>query len=153
MGYSAESLSYLRFDDEVERLMALFDDAELEVVMYTRNPTEFLRSFTFMMNVLGMEASSDPESTLYVDADSWLVDYKARIDLWERHLRPASMSVFDYDAVMAADGSVIPVFAKVLGIEREMLSNLDRYAYATSSGLRERMRRALHEEKTGPIER
>jgi hypothetical protein len=111
---SGESLSLLRFDDEVERVMRLFEGSEVEVVMYTRRPADFLRAYRLSMRVFNDHPSDDPESIFYVEPDSWLVRYHERLDLWERH---AQVHHFDYDALLVRDGSVIPSFAALVGIE------------------------------------
>jgi hypothetical protein len=111
---SGESLSLLRFDDEVERVMQLFTGSEVEVVMYTRCPVDFLRAYRLTMQVLNYQPSDDPDSIHYVEPDSWLVRYHERVDLLKRHTH---VHHFDYDALVAHDGSVIPSFAALVGIE------------------------------------
>lgn len=112
--FSGESLSLLRYEDEIERLVALFDGWSLEAVMYERRPEDFLRAYLFTIRLLGSEPSEDPESIHYIAADSWLVDCSERLDIWGRF---AQVTHIDFDEVVARDGSVIPSFAALVGLE------------------------------------
>jgi hypothetical protein len=149
--YSAETLSYLRFPDELDRLLALLSGAggsggtDVQMVMYTRDPAAFLRSYTLTLRLLGVDLSADPESNAYVQPDTWLVDYASRIALWERFLGAERVTVLDYDALVAAEGSVIPSFARVLGIEPAALGDLSGYFLNRSDAHREKIRQSLRE--------
>lgn len=111
---SGEALSLLRYEDEIERVAAFFDGFALEVVMYTRRPEDFLRAYLFTIRLLGSEPSDDPDSIHYVEPDSWLVDCSERLDIWGRF---AQVTHIDFDEVVARDGSVIPSFAALVGLD------------------------------------
>jgi hypothetical protein len=112
--YSSENLSLLCHADEVAAVMHLLRGRDVQVVMYTRNPRDFLASYDFTIRLFGLAPPSRPDAINDVSPGSWLVDYQQRIDLWAQH---APVTVIDYDEVVARDGSVIPTFAGLLGIE------------------------------------
>jgi hypothetical protein len=111
--YSSELLSLLCHDDEVATVMRLLEGRDVGVVMYTRNPADFLESYRFTIGLFGLEPPTRPDAINDLSVDSWLVDYQSRIDLWARH---APVTVIDYDEVVARDGSVIPSFAGLVGV-------------------------------------
>ena len=82
--------------------------------MYTRRPEDFIRAYRTSMKVWEHRPSDDLESIHYLAEDSWLIDYRARLDLWAQYSRVIHI---DYDEVVERDGSVIPSFAELVGIE------------------------------------
>ena len=112
--FSGEALSLLRYEDEIERVVALFDDCALEVVMYTRRPEDFLRAYRLTTSLLGDQCSRDADSIHYIEPDSWLVDWTERLDIWRRYV---PVTHLDFDDVVARDGSVIPSFASLIGLQ------------------------------------
>jgi hypothetical protein len=117
--FSHEDLSYLRHDDELEHLRSLLQPLPVVVVVYLRDKASFLRSYREQLEVTGFGATDDPTSYAYTDADSWLVDYDALIDGYERIVGP--VDVVDYDAVVERDGSILASFADRTGIPRDAL--------------------------------
>lgn len=132
--YSAENLSLLCHADEIAAVMDLLAGREVHVVMYTRNPTDFLASYSFTIGLFELDAPTRPDSINDLSTDSWLVDYQSRIDLWAHH---APVTVVDYDGVVARDGSVIPSFADLVGI-----APVD-YRLNTTAGLKDKIMRAI----------
>lgn len=124
---SHEDLSYARHADELDRLRDLLGEVSVRVVVYVREPIAFLRSYTEQLQATGFGLSDDPGSYAYVRPDSWLVDRDELVAVFAGAFGRDRVEVLDYDAVVAADGSVIPAFAQVLGIAREQLPPLDRY--------------------------
>ena len=127
MVFSAETLSLLRYADEVERLVALFPRAELSAVLFVRDRAEYLHSYGWAMQMLAQKLSGDPDSILYVQRDSWLVDYEARVNLWRRALGRGHVQVLDYETCMRESGSVVPAFFETLGIGRVGVQGLGEY--------------------------
>ena len=125
--YVHEDLSYVRSDDEIERLDGLFEGRAVTVVVVLRDRTDFMRSYRSQLEGTGFEVSSDRASFAYVDPDSWLLDYDALVGTYRRWVGPDQVVVLDYDALMRADGSVIPAIAELIGIERGSLPPLHRY--------------------------
>jgi hypothetical protein len=104
---SCEALCLLRTPTEMRRLAELFDPASTRIVLTLRAANGFLNSWKQHLEHDFFRRSSDPTSFAYVAEDSWLVDYE--------QLRAAYSSTFaqplmvvDYDAALAADGSIIP---------------------------------------------
>jgi hypothetical protein len=125
--YSHEDLSYVRFDDEVDRLRELFGALTVRVVVYLREPAAFLRSYRQQLEAMGFPASNDRDSFAYVEPDSWLVDYDALVSVYRRGFGETNVEVIDYDDAVARDGSIIPSFTDLLGIARADLPPLDGY--------------------------
>ncbi len=120
---SAEDTGLLRYPDELSLLKKLVGDAV--VVMYLREPSGFLASYRDQITKWGIEPSADPDSFACCTPDSWQVDYRARFDVWREHFR--QVIVMDYDASVATDGSVIPSFARLLGITDDELGDVSGY--------------------------
>ncbi len=135
--YSSENLSLLCHADEIAAVMDLLRGREVHVVMYTRNPTDFLASYGFTIGLFDLAAPTRPDSINDLSADSWLVDYQSRIDLWAHH---APVTVVDYDEVVARDGSVIPSFADLIGI-----APVD-YRLNTTAGVKDEIMQALQDD-------
>lgn len=125
--YVHEDLSYLRYDDEFDRLRALLAGRTVDVVVCLREPAAFLRSYRSQLEGTGFEPSADPTSFAYLEADSWLLDHDAIVSGYRRAFGEAHVTVLDYDEIMASDGTVIPAFTDLLGIARTSLPPLDAY--------------------------
>lgn len=125
--YVHEDLSYLRFDDEFDRLRGLLAGRTVDVVVCLREPAAFLRSYRSQLEGTGFEPSADPTSFAYLEADSWLLDHDAIVSGYRRAFGEAHVTVLDYDEIMASDGTVIPAFTDLLGIARASLPPLDAY--------------------------
>ncbi len=125
--FSHEDLSYVRFDDELERLRDLLGTGPVRVIVFLRDKTAFLRSYRQQLEATGFPRSTDPSSFAYVEDDSWLLDYDALLAGYRQWFGDQHVEAIDYDATMAADGSVIPAFAERIGIDRAYLPALDPY--------------------------
>ncbi len=125
--YSVEGLSLLRHPDEIERVVSLFDGSDLSVVMFVREPAEFLRSYEWSMRVLGLTMSDDPDSLLYVGPGSWVVDYETRAALWRDAIGAPNVHIISYEECMETAGSTVPAMFEALGIDRAAAVGLDRY--------------------------
>jgi hypothetical protein len=130
--YVHEDLSYLRFDDELERLAELFAGRAVSVVAVLRDDDAFLRSYRSQLAGTGFATSDDPTSFAYVEPDSWLLDHEALLDGYRRWFGADHVTVLDYDHLVAVDGTVIPAYAELLGLDRAALPPLDRYHYNAS---------------------
>ena len=128
--FTSEGLSWLRYDDEIDRLRTVLDvgNHEAKVVLYLRNKPDFLRSYTAQIHkVPGRRPSNDPSSTLYVEPDTWLVDYDSLVATYERGFGAGNVVVLDYDHEMRQAGNVIPSFLRVLGLDA--VDELDSSSY------------------------
>jgi hypothetical protein len=124
---SHEDLSYVRFEDELAHLRDLLGDVPVHVVVFLREPRSFLASYRAQLAATGFDPSPDPTSFAYLEADSWLVDNEGLLDGYRRTFGAGNVEAFDYDAVLARDGSVIPTVAERLGIPPASLPSLDPY--------------------------
>lgn len=131
--WSHEDLSYVRFDDELDRLRDLVG-AAARVVIYRRARADFLRSYREQLEATGFAVSDDPTSFAYVETDSWVADHESVVAAYQRGFGPDAVTVIDYDEVVACDGSVIPSFTDLLGIPRRSLPSLESYFFNRSGG-------------------
>lgn len=132
--YSHEDLSYLRSDDELDRLKELMAGRSVRVVVVLRDRADFLRSYGEQLIATGFELSDELTSFAYVGADSWLVDYDGLLDGYRRCFGADHVTVVDYDETLRRDGSVIPAVAELLGIARSALPSLDLYSLNQEGG-------------------
>jgi hypothetical protein len=132
--YSAENLSLLCHADEVASVMDLLAGRDVQVVMYVRNPADFLEVYAVTMSLWDLPPTARPDAITDFSPRSWLVDYQTRIDLWAQH---APVTVIDYDEVVAADGSVIPSMASLVGVAPH------EYRLNTTAGVRDALRQAI----------
>jgi hypothetical protein len=110
---SSENLSWFRHDDEFIGLREVVGDAH--IVIYLRNKADFLASLTAHFNKNGMPGvSSDPSAYNYVEPDTWLADYDARVGDWKRWF--TNVTVLDYDHETAGGRSVVASFVELLGV-------------------------------------
>lgn len=124
---SHEDLSYLRFDEEAATLRSALGARPVHVVVFLRDPAAFLFSYRAQLAATGFPPSDDPSSFAYAAPGSWLADFDALTDAYRRGFGADSVTVLDYDAALEVDGSAIPAFTDLLGIDRSSLPPLDRY--------------------------
>jgi hypothetical protein len=125
--YVHEDLSYVRHEDELARLAELLDGRAVTVVLVLREPAAFLSSYGSQLAGTGFERSDDPTSFAYVEADSWLVDHEALVNGYRRTFGAEHVVTIDYGEAMRADGTIIPSFTDLLGVDRALLPPLDPY--------------------------
>lgn len=109
---SAEGLTLLRYADELSALREIVsaDRFEVFIILVLRNAEEYLASLKAqIIKVPGREPSADKDSHLYIEADSWLADYKALKQRWRDAFGQEALRIIDYDAaVKRDDGNIIP---------------------------------------------
>jgi hypothetical protein len=118
--FTSEDLSWLRHDDEIDRLRTILDagNHQVKVVLYLRNKQDFLHSYTAQIHkVPGRQPSSDRCSVLCVEPETWLVDYVSLVATYQRGFGAGNVDVMDYDQQMRNDGNVIPSFLSTLGLD------------------------------------
>jgi hypothetical protein len=141
---SDESLALLRFPDEVERLQQLFVGYDLEFIAVRRDREDFLRSYRRWMANRLLQPSTNPDSSFYVQPDSWLADFDALDPIFP------GLRWVEYEAAMQTYGSVIPALCVEMGLDLDSLPNWRIPAQNRSRGARaraNRMRRRLNRRK------
>ncbi|MGD9671301.1 MAG: hypothetical protein AB7U75_20010 [Hyphomicrobiaceae bacterium] len=76
--FSNEGLSYLRTKQECERLKSLFTEQNIKfkILLVLRNKEDFLRSYkNQLLKDPRRTPSSNKKSGLYVESDTWLLDF------------------------------------------------------------------------------
>jgi len=115
--FSAEDLSYLRYEDEMNRLRAMIPEGRIEIVAYLRDAASFLTSYKLEMKKHKMPDPIVSDSFAYTGLDSWLVDFESRLAGFRHAFGFRNVIVLNYNHELHAVGSVIPSFLKVLGVE------------------------------------
>lgn len=115
--FSAEGLSYLRYEDEMERLRSIVPQCQIEIVMYLRDPVRFLESYRIEMMHHIMPPTIEPDPFAYTGNDSWLVDFESRIKGFQNAFGCENVITLNYDQEYDAMRNVIPSFLRVLGVE------------------------------------
>lgn len=116
--FSAEGLSLLRYVDETKRLATMLP-ANVRIAAYQRNPADYLKSHKAQLERAGITGVTDKNSNAYMGADTWLIDYKLRLQAFETTFGKNNIHIVDYDEVCAHDGNVIPSFLRLLELEKE----------------------------------
>jgi hypothetical protein len=140
--FTSEALCRIRHDNEIERLRTLLDIGknEAKVVLYLRNKDDFMHSYTAEIHkVPGRKPSPDPSSALYVEPDTWLIDYDSLIATYQRGFGAGNVIVIDYDNEMRNVGNIIPSFLKVLGVAPAEELDVTSYFLNTTDPGRRRM--------------
>jgi len=114
--FSAEGLSYLRYEDEMNRLKAMIPTGRIEIIMYLRNAAGFLASYQREMTKHTLPAIIESDSFAYTGKDSWLVDYESRLAGFRNAFGAQNVIALDYDHELRTAGNVIPSFLNVLGV-------------------------------------
>ena len=118
---SNETLCLLRSPDELERLRELFSPRRIDIVLVTRRPEDFLRSWREQLTRDGFTESTDPRSFAYLASDSWLVDYDEILRVYRHVFGFDYVHHVDYDAALTRDSSIIPaVMEHVVGTTSEL---------------------------------
>ena len=132
---SDESLALLRFPDEVERLQQLLLGYDLEFIAVRRDREDFLRSYRRWMANRLLEPSTDPDSPLFVEPDSWLADFEALDAIFP------GLRWVEYEAAMDTYGSIIPALCEGMGLDVATLPTWRIRPENRSRGVRARMRK------------
>ena len=114
---SNETLSLLRTTAELERLAELLAPRAIDIVLVTRRPADFLRSWREQLTRDGFSPSEDQRSFAYLETNSWLVDYDEIVRVNQGVFGADHVHVVDYDAAMATFGSVIPAIMAQCGLD------------------------------------
>lgn len=117
--FSAEGLSLLYYEDELRRLKNFFSKDCIKILIYVRNPTDFLRSYKNELNKHAKPEKIEKDSFAYTEPDSWLLDFESRISKFEKVFGPENVILIDYDDEVGRDGNIIPSFLRAIGIESD----------------------------------
>jgi hypothetical protein len=134
--FTTEGLSLLRHQDEIDGLLKIFDvnDFEITVILYLRNRDDYLNSYTQqLLKKKGRVPSGDYWSALYVEHDTWLIDYEQLISVYKRGFGEKRILVIDYDEEMKSFSNIIPSFLEVIGVN--LKNQQDQSSYFFNSTL------------------
>lgn len=130
--FSAEGLSYLRYQDELTRLHQLLDTDQVCIVAYLRDQSSWLESYAAELKRHTLPTVVDSHSFAYLGQDSWLLDFHSRLQPFYRQFGPTNVRVLHYDAVCAHDQNVIPSFLRLLNVNSHFSPD-DYSAYKLNS--------------------
>lgn len=122
--FSTEGLSLLRKPEELARLGTLFDPATFQVtiVLVLRERASYLASYRRqILKVPGRAVSSNPNSALYVESDSWLADYDSLISAYANLYAAENIRIVDYDEQVARSGDVLPAVLAALSVPAHLI--------------------------------
>ncbi len=114
---SAESLSLLRYEDEVAALRDLLGPRTIQAAVCLRDPESFLESYRYEMQKKNIAPSRFRSSHNYVEPDTWLIDWDGMLEVWRTVLGDDRVASFGYEESMAVHGSSIPGVLSALSID------------------------------------
>lgn len=85
--FSAEGLSFLRTEAELVRLKSMFpNDVIFKIIFVERDKNEWLESWKRqILSNPNRCLSTDPNSTMYVEPDTWLIEFEQLKKIWAAH--------------------------------------------------------------------
>ena len=120
--FSAEGLSYIRTQGEMDHLRDLLAPRMIKPIVAFRDKARYLASFRATLLRLGFSGPvDDPGAVAYTEPDSWLVDYPALLDVLRDLAGARCPVVLDYDREVASTESIIPALAEAVGLQRSAL--------------------------------
>ncbi|MFG1395603.1 hypothetical protein [Roseixanthobacter pseudopolyaromaticivorans] len=115
--FSAEGICLLRYRDEVAWLRDVLPQP-VRIVACLREKTAFMASYRAQLQ-RSRHLWGDvirPDEYHYTADDSWLWDYEARLAPFREVLGDDAVTVLDYDALTAAEGTIVPGFLRAIGM-------------------------------------
>lgn len=123
--FSTEGLSLLRSVEEMERLAQIFEPSvhNVRIVCVLRDKADYLNAYRKQIfKVPGRKPSDDPRSALYVEPDSWLVDYDTLLAAYRATFGTHAVRVIDYDReVQLRGGDVLPAVLQEMSVPASMI--------------------------------
>ena len=145
--YSSEGLSLLRSPSELGNLADLIapDGEEVRVVMAYRDRDAFLDAYRRqILKTPGRQPSDNPQSALYVKADSWLADFDALRAAYIARFGQNALHQVDFDQEIARSGDVLPALLRAMSLPDPLIpAPLEAMRVNTSSPLN-RFRQGAH---------
>ena len=132
---SAEALSLLRYEDEVNALVDLLSPRQVQVAVCLRDKQSFLDSYRREMWVRDVAPSHYRDSHDYIGADTWLVRWDEMLSVWRGVLGDENVVDFSYEEAMAQYDSTIPAVLSALSIDATGLPSWEGVTANTSSRL------------------
>jgi hypothetical protein len=110
---SAESLSYIRHQDEINNLKSLFpNNVEIIPILFLREKNEWLKSYISQFKKRGHEVSESHNSVLNTNPDSWVLRHDELIHILQANF--ANTIIIDYDE------NVIKRFSHAIGLSESL---------------------------------
>lgn len=128
--FTTEGLFRLRYSGEILRLKKILNSNfnNIKIILYLRDKKDFLESYKKqILKVDGRNFSTDPKSSLYVEDDTWMLDYEKLISLYKKGFGEDRIQVIDYDVEVGQRSTVLPSFLDAINIPAEKFSDISDY--------------------------
>jgi hypothetical protein len=132
---SAESLSLLRYEDEVAALRDALSPRELRVAVCLREKQSYLDSLRREMWRDEIAPSRYHTSHNYIESDTWLVEWDHMLSVWRTVLGEDNVVAFGYEEAMARHRSTIPAVLGALHLDADGLPSWERLTANVTSRL------------------
>lgn len=122
---SMEDLCLIRTDAEVEQLRHLLMPREVSAVLVLRDKATYRRSLKYQLAKAGLRTWSPvPDSCFNTTEGSWLFEHATLARVLRDVLGPDAVTILDYDAVVASEGSIVPALWRACGLPEEVLTEV-----------------------------
>lgn len=112
---STELLSFLRHEEEIARLRALFPTGTtFTVIVFLRPRKDFLASYKRQLDAQKTRYGTRQGMTTYVEDDSWLADYEALLSTFK--VLTDDVRAIDYAEAMQNKSNIIEALCSTLGV-------------------------------------
>jgi len=145
--FSTEGLSLLRSRVELARLVQMFDPKvhRVRVVCVLRDKSGYLDAYRKqILKVPGRKASDNPRSALYVEPDSWLVDYDQLLASYRQAFGDASVLTVDYNHEVDQVGDVLPAVLRQMTLPDALIPEAGGYKRANTRSVKNRLKQSLY---------
>jgi len=134
---STEGLSLLRHRDEIQKLATILgsDYENIKIILYLRDKKDYLSSYRLQLKKKERKASTDYWSALYVEDDTWLIDYEQLITAYGDVFGLNNIVVIDYDKEMESRTNIIPSFVETVGLECSVEDETEFQSYHYNAAL------------------
>lgn len=145
--FSTEGLSLLRSREELNRLSQIFDPERhrVQVVCTLRDKRSYLNAYRKqILKVPGRKVSNNPRSALYVEPDSWLVDYAQLIEAYRRVFGAPSVVTIDYNQEVDKCGDVLPAVLQKMKLPDAFIPLAGSYKRANTRSMKNRLKQLIY---------
>jgi len=134
---STEGLSLLRHRDEIQKLATILgaDYENIKIILYLRDKKDYLSSYRLQLQKKGRKPSTNYWSALYVEDDTWLIDYEQLITAYGDVFGLNNIVVIDYDKEMKSRSNIIPSFVETIGLECSIENEREFQSYYRNAAL------------------
>lgn len=145
--FSTEGLSLLRSREELDRLVQIFDPKthRVRVVCVLRDKSDYLAAYRKqILKVPGRRFSDNPRSALYVEPDSWLVDYDRLLTSYRKAFGESSVLTVDYNHEVDEGGDILPALLRQMTVPDPLIPEPGEYKRENTRTIKNRLKQSLY---------